>query len=75
MMNKKPEPLYFRPHPGRKRCPVCGSVSYSTSGIHPQCAVRQADVERMNEIKALALNTAPKAPPAHQVLGKDLPEM
>ena len=41
---KKPEPLY-REAPG-KFCPVCGKRSYSLRGIHPQCAVQQADAPR-----------------------------
>jgi hypothetical protein len=24
-------------------CPVCGKISYSVGGIHPQCAVSRAD--------------------------------
>ncbi len=30
----------------RVRCPVCHEVVYSRAGIHPQCAVRQADPPR-----------------------------
>jgi hypothetical protein len=41
---KKPEPLFHSP-PG-KFCPVCGKRSYSLRGIHPQCAVQQADAPR-----------------------------
>lgn len=45
MANKKPAPLIVESlHP---RCPVCGEKSYSPAGIHPQCAVRQADAERL----------------------------
>lgn len=48
-MNKKPEPLC--PPSSRQRCPVCGEASYSASGIHPQCAVKQADAVRLDRIK------------------------
>jgi hypothetical protein len=48
-MTRKPQPLYVLPQ--RKCCPVCGAVSYSPSGIHPQCAMQQADAERMKRIK------------------------
>ena len=50
MIHKKPEPL---PEIGPKRpqCPVCGEVSYSKEGIHPQCAQAQADSERMKNLK------------------------
>ena len=41
----KPEPLYSMPSLGTV-CPICGKKSYSVAGIHPQCAVRQADAPR-----------------------------
>jgi hypothetical protein len=49
MSNKKPQPLVF----GKKHdpCPVCGEISYSLGGVHPQCAARQADEKRMSRIK------------------------
>jgi hypothetical protein len=38
---KKPELVYF---PAVQRfCPVCGKVSYSLSGEHPQCSVARGD--------------------------------
>ncbi len=43
--NNRPPPLY--PSPTRPRCPVCGHVSYSATGVHPQCSLRKADAERM----------------------------
>jgi len=49
-MNQKPEPLYAPPR--RNQCPVCGDVSYSPDGIHPQCAMQKADQERMTRIKS-----------------------
>jgi len=33
--------------PHRKRCPVCNQSVYSLAGIHPQCAVRQADPPKL----------------------------
>jgi hypothetical protein len=48
--NKKPEPLNTRPTPNI--CPVCGYSSYSSSGIHPQCAVSQADEPRRLRLAA-----------------------
>lgn len=49
MSYKKPQPLIR----GRRRdpCPVCGEVSYSLTGIHPQCAARQADARRLERVK------------------------
>ena len=49
MSEKKPNPIYTRKK--RKNCPVCGQVSYSQNGIHPQCAVKLVDDERKGEIK------------------------
>jgi hypothetical protein len=38
---------YHTPLPStRVRCPVCHEAVYSRAGIHPQCAVRQADPPR-----------------------------
>lgn len=48
--SRKPQPLCQVSLP--KRCPVCRQSSYSPSGIHPQCAMRQADNERMARLKA-----------------------
>ncbi|EMI22236.1 hypothetical protein RMSM_00834 [Rhodopirellula maiorica SM1] len=33
-------------------CPICGKRAYSKGGIHPQCAVLQADAARTEELKA-----------------------
>jgi hypothetical protein len=46
--NRKPEPLLYQAAAGR-RCPVCGEKSYSATGIHPQCAVQQADAPRQRQ--------------------------
>ena len=43
----------------REPCPVCGEISYSLEGIHPQCAQRQADQTRMNHLKAARLAEPP----------------
>jgi len=34
------------------KCPVCGQRSYSQGGIHPQCAVIQADAPRKTHLAA-----------------------
>jgi hypothetical protein len=49
MSEKKPEPLAGKPTPGQV-CPVCHQRSYSRNGIHPQCAVRQADAPRREKL-------------------------
>lgn len=45
---KKPAPMYIRP--ARAECPVCGQSSYSSGGIHPQCAVKQTEAEEKLKI-------------------------
>jgi hypothetical protein len=49
VVNRKPLPL--DPPRLRKHCPVCGEVSYSAAGIHPQCAMQEADAKRTKRIK------------------------
>jgi len=49
MNPKKPEPLFVEPVRGQI-CPVCGKRSYSLHGIHPQCAVQQADAPRQKKL-------------------------
>ena len=45
-------------------CPVCGEASYSRQGIHPQCAVTQADATRTARLKAAAKKR--EKSPAHK---------
>jgi len=49
MSEKKPNPLISQP--SGKVCPVCGTRTYSHGGIHPQCAVQQADAVRAEKLK------------------------
>jgi hypothetical protein len=44
MSEKKPVPIVIER--SNKCCPVCGKRSYSREGIHPQCAMTQADAPR-----------------------------
>jgi len=52
MHHKKPLPLLLVDAPPRRLCPVCGVVSYSREGVHPQCAERRADAPRMERVMA-----------------------
>ena len=45
----KPVPLI--PKRAKNLCPICGRDSYSRDGIHPQCAVQQADEPRNQRLK------------------------
>ncbi len=42
----------------RARCPVCQQPVYSRAGIHPQCAVRQAELPRQ---KVKATKSSPES--------------
>jgi hypothetical protein len=50
MSFKKPVPVMASA--GQNLCPVCGKRSYSAAGTHPQCALRQADAARKEQIAA-----------------------
>jgi hypothetical protein len=52
MHAKKPDPLLIREGKALRICDVCGEVSYSAAGMHPQCAQQQADERRIATIKA-----------------------
>jgi len=59
MDNKKPIPLPRHDKP-RHVCSVCGKSSYSIGGIHPQCAEKQADAQRVEGEKAAKTAENPK---------------
>lgn len=50
MKKKKPVPVVAGR--GKRDCPVCGKPSYSRDGIHPQCAIEQADLPRQKKLAA-----------------------
>lgn len=58
MHEKKPDPLPAKP---RRLCPVCGMVSYSAGGTHPQCAEEQSDAARVARLKKVQKTARPKA--------------
>jgi hypothetical protein len=49
---KKPKLIYFPAN--RRLCPVCGKVSYSRSGEHPQCAQARSDAAFKAKLKKQA---------------------
>jgi hypothetical protein len=40
------------PPPPKTLCPICGKPTYSAGGIHPQCAMQQADEPRLKRLRA-----------------------
>ncbi len=65
MSHKKPTPILGER--STKICPVCGKRSYSAGGIHPQCAVQQADAPREAQLKAKKKAEAKKTPVAKKL--------
>jgi hypothetical protein len=61
MSEKSPDPFLFGPVKPRRLCPVCGMVSYSAAGMHPQCAEEQADAPRVARLKKSKKAARPKA--------------
>ena len=64
MNMRKPGPLNVVP--ARACCPVCGKPSYSLNGLHPQCAVAQADAAHRATLKENLANSdipLPEKPP------------
>jgi hypothetical protein len=59
MSDKKPVPVMAGAH--QNLCPVCGKRSYSAAGTHPQCALRQAEAVRKEQMAAE--KTVEKKPP------------
>jgi hypothetical protein len=62
-MNPKSYRTPITPAAARVRCPVCHEAVYSRAGIHPQCAVRQADPPRgKGKITVVVAETAQVEP-------------
>ena len=72
MSEKKPTP--WTSYRAGTACPVCGKRTYSHGGIHPQCAVLQADAERSEELKAEQKRVAKAAKPATHWTKKKCPK-
>jgi len=55
----------------RARCPVCHQAVYSRSGIHPQCAVRQAEPHKSKSKMQVAPSLAEPVSGATEQAGVD----
>jgi endogenous inhibitor of DNA gyrase (YacG/DUF329 family) len=62
------------PQPPKNLCPICGKASYSAGGIHPQCAMQQADAPRMVRVRAAKAAEPKVKKPARQPWTKRCPE-
>ena len=52
MSTEKPTLYVPPPAPPKNLCPICGTPTYSLGGIHPQCAIQQADQPRVARLRA-----------------------
>ena len=68
MATKKPDGLLARKTAPQRICPVCGVITYSRGGIHPQCAQERADAPRVRRIKAAKKVAKPKVKVAPKAL-------
>ena len=59
-MHRLPLPLLTSAIKPQRRCSVCGNVSYSPGGIHPQCSQKQADDLRVESLKSAKKAEHPK---------------
>lgn len=53
----------IEPPPVRDRCPVCGKTVYSSTGIHPQCAMSRAAAAQDAQARKRAAAAAAKPRP------------
>jgi hypothetical protein len=72
MDNKKPTPIFQQR--AIKKCPVCGEPSYSRDGIHPQCAIQQADEPRRVKLAAIKKKKDEQKKPAAKPWSKTCPK-
>jgi hypothetical protein len=62
------------PPPPKHLCPVCGTPSYSLGGVHPQCAIEQADAPRILKLRATKAEPPKAKKPAKQSWKKKCPK-
>jgi hypothetical protein len=61
------------PQPTRRVCPICNESVYSAGGIHPQCAIQQADEPRIARLRAARTAEAKMERPAKATWQKTCP--
>jgi predicted RNA-binding Zn-ribbon protein involved in translation (DUF1610 family) len=70
----KEEPILIVSQRPKILCPVCGTPTYSAGGIHPQCAVNQADDSRMARLKLQRAEAPKEKKPTRNVWKKRCPK-
>ena len=68
----KPVPIV--PQSVKNLCPICGKASYSRDGIHPQCALQQADEPRNLRLRAARKTEVKVSAPRQRLWSKKCPK-
>jgi hypothetical protein len=68
------ESIMIIPQAPRHLCPVCEKPSYSLGGVHPQCAIQQADAPRILRLRAAKAAEPKIAKPVVKVRQKRCPK-
>src|SRR6059036_3739338 len=68
------KPVIVIPGPERILCPICSKPTYSRGGIHPQCAMEQADEPRVIQLRNARRADVKTEKPSPQVHKKKCPE-
>jgi hypothetical protein len=66
--------LPIEPPPVRERCPVCQKTVYSSTGIHPQCAMNRAAAVQDAKSRKRAAEVAAAKPRSEQAWTKHCPK-
>src|SRR6478752_2405084 len=68
------KPVIVIPGPEKILCPICSKPTYSRGGIHPQCAMEQADEPRVTLLRNARRADVKRVRPIPQVHKKRCPE-
>jgi rRNA maturation endonuclease Nob1 len=68
------ESIVIVPQPPKHLCPICGKPSYSVGGIHPQCAMQQADEPRLVRLRTKKAADTKVKKPVRQTWKKRCPK-
>jgi hypothetical protein len=68
------KPVIVIPGPEKILCPICNEPTYSRGGIHPQCAMEQADEARVTLLRNARRADDKRGRPIPQVHKKRCPE-
>jgi rRNA maturation endonuclease Nob1 len=73
IMSSEKSVIVIPPAP-KHLCPVCGKPAYSLGGVHPQCAIEQADQPRIVKLRAAKAAEPKTKKPVRQNWQKRCPE-